>query len=334
MSTFTIEMMKAEDLPTVVELENEAFATIFKKLLGAIPPGRPEGVRVANRFHRPDTVSIVLRDEQGVIQGVEYVKRMGRRGVVGPGAIRPNYQGRKAGTEVAAGVMTLAREQGSPLIDSVTFPTSPRHFNWHWQFGAVSVPALFVTREAKPPLARVRTGLVVEHFSSLSEVAQVQALGEMKQITERFTPGFHVTADVHHVLHRKLGETLLVREGGRLLGFAVLHYGEGSEAFMDEQLLVQLLFVSPGEAHGEDAFHMLMGRAEELALELKLSMVGAMALSSRRATREALDERNYQVKEIHQHWVITGGDVSTILPELVQDTVVNRTEQFALAEWR
>ncbi len=333
MSKFTIELMKAEDVPAVVELENEAFTAIFKKMLGDVPPGRPEGTRVANRFHRPDTVSIVLRDEQGTIQGVEFIKRMGRRGVVGPGAVRPSYQGRKAADALGHDVLKHAWAEGCTFVDSVTFPTSTRHFTWHWPYGVPSMPALFLTRVAMSPRTQARHGLEVQAFSSLSEAAQVRALEEMKQITERFTPGFHVTADVHHALRRKLGETLLVREGGRLLGFAVLHHGEGSEAFLDEQLLVQLLFVMPGEPRAEEAFQSLMDRVEELALELKLKMVGAMALSSRRATVETLMARRYRVREIHQHWVTSSG-VPGIIPELVQDISAIRAHEFALSEMR
>lgn len=334
MSEYTIETMTEQDLPTVVELENEAFNVTFKQLMGAIPPGRQEGVRVANRFFRPDTVSIVLKDEERRIQGVEFVKMMGTRGVVGPGAIRPGYRGKRAGSAVAAAVVERGRQQGCPVIDSVTFPSSPLHFVWHWQFGAVSVPAVFMVRDlAKAPATGGSAqGLKVERFSELNEARRTEALGAARQVTERFFLGFHLTADIQHVHQRKLGETLLIHEGSRLLGLAICHYGPGSEAFLDEQLLIQHLYVSPGEPRGADAFNALLGRVEELATAMKLQSVAAMALSNRRVTVDAMMERNYNVTQIHQHWVTTGG--LDLLPILTADASTYRADQFALSELR
>ena len=188
-------------------------------------------------------------------------------------------------------------------------------------------PAPFVVKDMTKRRAggAATQGLIVLPMSSLDAGRTDRTLGEMARITDRFMAGFDLTLDARHVVGQKLGETLVIVDGDHVLGFAVCHFGAGSEAFADDQLLIKHVYVSESAPNPSAVFGQLLRHVETIAVESGLRTVGLMVSAGRRSMLRFLFDRDYVATEVHQHWAgrcpmpgepvrSVGSDVASIQP--------------------
>jgi hypothetical protein len=301
---FSITKLDESELEVARDIFDEGFAEVFRTLLGKVPGGKSEGTRVKSRFFRPKTVSLGVRDDHNVLQGVIFLQVMGSRGMTGPLSLRTAYDTRIAARALSTAALLQGMKLGCKTIESVTFPQSPTHFNNHFSMGEPLFPAPYIVRDVTRPTRAGRGNAKVEFvaLSSLAETQRTATIVEMASITNEFSPGFDLGVDAVHVVERGLGETFVAMLGGRVVGFAICHIDPTSEAFADDELLVKHAYITGLGKDASDIFAALIHHVEQVALERGKRAVGLMASSGRRAMLRLLLDRDYVIEQIHQHW--------------------------------
>jgi hypothetical protein len=301
---FSINKLEERDLAVAPDIFNEGFAEVFRTLLGKVPAGRPEGERVRSRFYRPKTVSVGLRDDHHVLQGVMLLQVMGTRGQCGPLALRPAYDTRIAARALITAAVVGGQKLGCNTIESVTFPQSATHFVTHFSFAEPLFPSPYLVKDVTSSTRRSRgnTNVQMVALSSFDEAERTARLLEMASITGEFTPGFDLGIDALHVIERKLGETFVAMLDGGVVGFAICHIDPSSEVFRDDELLVKHAYIKGRDAEASEIFTALLHHVEDIARGTGKRGVGLMTSSGRRSMLRLLLDRDYVVEELHQHW--------------------------------
>lgn len=341
--SYEIGLLTEQERPAFVALVNEAFDQALRHMFGKLPPGRREGDRLAQRFYRPGCRILVIRDAEGVVRAGLHLQDAGTRSLAGPLAVAQSYQlpwKRGVAQALVERLCAVARERGGGVIDSVTFPHSTKHFMAYYPYGEPVRQAPFFEKRARRRALTAFDGLHVERFGAASPEARARLLEGAFAVTDSVWPGYDRRADVEHVAARGLGETLFATRGAQVVGFVVCHYGPGSEAFADDQMLLKCAYVAPrdpalaraGERPDQEAFVALLEAAEELALAEGSRSLGAMVSSGCRDAVLALGELGFQPTQMHEQWIHC--------PDVRDEASIARAMEafrphvFALSEWR
>ena len=211
---------------------------------------------------RADPGGMVGAYENGVLVGVSAVTVWGRFGFLGPVSVRPDRWDQHIGRQLIAGAMAIMDQRGVRLAGLFTFPQSPKHLAFYQAFGfwPQYLTALMTKPAQSPPVSVAWTGYSVE-----PESAQPRCLAACAALTDAIFPGLDLAAEIRAIAAAGSGETVLVREGERVTGFAVCHLGEGSEAEAGT-VYVKFAAVRPG-AGAPERFARVLSACEYLARE-------------------------------------------------------------------
>ena len=125
-------------------------------------------------------------------------------------------------------------------------------------------------------------------FSGVPEDEREGVLLAWRQVTDAIYEGLDVGLEVRAVAHQGLGDTVLLRNDGKLAGLAVCHYGPGTEAGSGA-CYVKFGAVRPSPTARQD-FDRLLDACEEMAVEERLSrLVGGVNTARHEAYRQMLD---------------------------------------------
>src|SRR5581483_5694084 len=67
-------------------------------------------------------------------------------------------------------------------------------------------------------------------YSKADEAERGKLRAECAAVAAAIFPGLSLEAEIRSVAEQRLGETVMIREGGVVCGFGVCHAGKGSEA--------------------------------------------------------------------------------------------------------
>jgi hypothetical protein len=287
------------DIPSAVELMNTCFEAILRGF-GIPVLGRREGDRCARRFHHPSGFALVALDDHDHVVAVTMMVSYGTRAVGGPLASR----------HPSAGASLMAEGQprfpglGVREVDLVTFPQSIGHYRLYQPLEGSMLtplcPALALAKTLTPGSHVAAPETELQRLSQLAADERWRALESVAELTTTALRGFDPSAEIRHIEAQGIGDTLVWTRDGRVAGFACCHFGPGSEAFADDQLLIKLAFAGGPEC--ERVFGDLVAGAEQLALAHQLRSVATMTPSWRRGPTVALRERGYEPRELHQYF--------------------------------
>lgn len=230
----------------------------------------------------PDAAIALLED--GSLAGTNFVSRWGSVGLFGPLTVDPPCQGRGlAHTLVEEALRLLDRPPVvlRGLFTSVTDPKSVGLFQRHG-YWPVSLAVLM----HKAPAAGRDEPVAFEALSRLSPDAQAEALSACRELSDRVFDGLDVTVEILSVGEQETGDTVLLRDGSHLVGFAVCHAGKGSEAG-SRRAAVRFAAVPSGEG-GEERLQRLLGAVEAWAATVGAAVVTAGTGSGRGAAWRTL----------------------------------------------
>lgn len=319
------------------ELLDRGFVMTLKRILGFVPPVRAEGTtRLAARFDRPETLIYAARDEKGEVQGVIHLQKTGSRSVIGPMAVSPQFQApskRGVATALAATMVREAGSRGCPAIDSMTFPQSIVHYNLYSRFGIPVFVTPFLGKRpgtGRPPPAD--RGVSVQSLAELNEAARAEAIEGAYEVTHAIYPGLDHRVDLRHAHEQDMGTVLIARRADRVVGFAICHHRARGEQFMNEQLLIKYLYVSPTDSAPVGVLGALLGAIEEVALSEKLRDIAAMGSTGRRVILDVMLGLGFRVRELHSQFLFVSGADPARTQEVAAASF--RADHLALAEWR
>ena len=207
------------DVPALNRVFSDSFTERYRRdgLVGVrVPSLNPAIWRYA--IEDADGGAMLWRDERDEIVAFNVVHCSGREGWMGPLAVRPDAQGTGVGTHIVqAGIDWLEQKSACP-IGLETMPRTMDNIGFYSRLGFVPTRlTITMTVEAlhgsHPPSLLGRLG----------SRARDDALGECRALVDELLPGYDFTRELLLTGELGLGDTVLFRERGKLVGFALCH---------------------------------------------------------------------------------------------------------------
>jgi GNAT superfamily N-acetyltransferase len=279
-----IRPMASHDVATADRVMRVSFGTF----LGATDPATTFGEAqfVRTRFVAEPSWAFVA-EHQGEVVGSVFATRWGSFGFFGPLTVRPDLWDRGIARQLMEPVVALFDQWPVRLAGLFTFAQSAKHVGLYQRFD-------FWPRYLTAVMAQdvVRAGgRELELFSELGELHRAMVLSECAELTDAIFRGLDVGHEIHAVYAQDLGDTVLVRDGSRLVGLAVCH-GEGGETGAG-RLYVKFAAARPG-VHASRHFALLLEACEQLALERGAHVVVAGVNTGRHEAYRLMLEAGYR----------------------------------------
>ena len=207
----------------------------------------------------PDRVFAARLD--GEIAGSVVATRWGSFGFFGPLTVRPDLWDRGIAARLLEPVMDRFEHWGVRQAGLYTFAQSTKHVWLYQRFG-------FWPQQLTAVMGRAPAAAAAASPWSYSHVPDADCAGvleECRELTDAIYPGLDVELEIRAVRAQAIGDTVLLRSGATLEGFAVCHCGPGGEA-SSGLCYVKFAAVRPGEGAGE-RFEALLEACEAFALE-------------------------------------------------------------------
>jgi GNAT superfamily N-acetyltransferase len=218
----------------------------------------------------------------GKLVGSNLAANWGSFGFFGPLTVLPELWGQRIAQKLLAPTMDLFEKWGVREAGLYTFANSPKHVALYQKFGFwPGFLTALLSKDAGGGQARIAK------FSALDDHGRADAANACRKLTDSIFEGLDVSCEIRAVQELGLGDTLLLRGGDSLDGFAVCHCGQGTEAGRDN-CYVKFAAVRPGAVAGK-LLAALLAACEGLASERGLKRVVAGVNTGRtRAYREML----------------------------------------------
>ncbi|MCI4368232.1 MAG: GNAT family N-acetyltransferase [Thermoplasmata archaeon] len=288
-----MEVVVGPLLPAEVDRADAIFRRAFATFLGAPDPsnmfGDSDGFRT--RFRAGNTRVLAARID-GELVGSSVVTRWGSLGLLGPLTVTPDRWASGVAKALMAGTAGVLDDWKVSARGLFTFPQSGKHLALYQKFGywpRFLTPIFERTVDQRTPPS--------EDCRSLRELPTDRRsglLGEIRELCDKLLPGLDVTGEVRSVEAQRLGETLVLMDDSRVVGFAVCHLGAGSEAG-GGATYVKFAAVAPGDGAPTRLRRLLEG-VESLALSRGAPRVESGANSAHRDSVRTLIDRGYRAE--------------------------------------
>jgi GNAT superfamily N-acetyltransferase len=217
--------VRGPDRPTLRDIEslNRVFADAFTDRYsrdGLVGVRVPQLNNLVWRYALEDAGdgSMVWRDAEGQMVAFNMVHRSGTEGWMGPLAVRPDRQGEGLGSAMVRTGIDWLRSQGATTIGLETMPRTVDNIGFYSRIGLV--PS-HLTVTLVHDVARRPAG--APELLSSAGTAWNERLEECRELADRVLPGVDFTRELALTQDLGIGDTTMVRDGGRLTGFALWH---------------------------------------------------------------------------------------------------------------
>lgn len=177
--------------------------------------------------------ALVWRDDRGRLAAFNMVHRSGCEGWMGPLAVRTEFQGAGTGKEIVQRGVAWLLEAGSRVIGLETMPRTMDNIGFYSRLGFVPGHLTLTTT-----LEATSSTQAAELFGRNTASAKDDLLAECRDLLEGVAPGYDYTREIQLTDDLALGDTLLLRRGDRLIGFALCHSAPLVEGRSREELRV------------------------------------------------------------------------------------------------
>jgi len=190
--------------------------------------------------------AMIWRDEREHIAAFNMVHRSGAEGWMGPLAVRTEYQGSGMGKEIVQRGIEWLKAQQTSVIGLETMPRTMDNIGFYSRLGFLPGRlTITMTLDAQHSIDGVRL------FGRLSSKARDDMLAECRTLVQRLLPGYDYSREIALTSDLAVGDTVLLHENDRLIGFALAHTAPLVEGRTREELRV-LKLVLEDESRFED----------------------------------------------------------------------------------
>jgi predicted N-acetyltransferase YhbS len=256
--SIVIRPLREDDLDAADRIFRLAFGTFMRLPDPTTFAGRADPLRMR---WRAEPSGAFVAEQDGRIVGSNLAVRWGSVGFFGPLSVDPSLWDQGLGQRLMAPIVDTFAAWDVRLAGLFTFPESTKHVGLYQRFGFF--PKALTIILSRPP-APADDG-EFETIASDDDVAQC------REITERVYRGLDLTSTIRHIATHGLGETVVVRDGGHVDGFAVCYCGPGGDADTGE-CFVKFGAVRPG-ADASSRFMRLLDAIDRLAIARNLRTV-------------------------------------------------------------
>ncbi len=177
--------------------------------------------------------ALVWRDDHEEIVAFNIAHRSGVEGWMGPLAVRPDWQGAGLGKEIVRGGIDWLCAAGATTIGLETMPRTMDNIGFYSGLGFLP-GRLTITLTLDAGLLGNGPNLL----GRLSARDKDDAIEECRALTGMLAPGLDFTREIALTDQLALGDTVLLRERGRLVGFALCHTAPLVEGRVREEMRV------------------------------------------------------------------------------------------------
>ena len=177
--------------------------------------------------------ALVWRDDREEIVAFNIAHLSGVEGWMGPLAVRPDWQGAGLGKEIVRGGIEWLRAAGAATIGLETMPRTMDNIGFYSGMGFLP-GRLTITLTLDAGLLGNGPNLL----GRLPARDKDDAIDECRALTDTLAPGLDFTRELALTDQLALGDTVLLRERGRLVGFALCHTAPLVEGRVREEMRV------------------------------------------------------------------------------------------------
>ena len=209
-------------------------------------------------------------EADGKLVGSNLATRWGSFGFFGPLTVHPDFWDKGIAKRLMDPVMELFNKWGVRHAALFTFAHSPKHLGLYEKFGFWP---RFLTPIMSKPIERKESVAGWSKFSEVPDVERSRILETCRTVTGSVYEGLDLEREIMAVENQTLGDTVLLWEGKMLVGLAVCHCGEYTEAGKD-MCYVKFGATRKGPGSGEH-FDRLLDACDSLAREREMTSVVA-----------------------------------------------------------
>jgi len=305
--------LEPADLPQAQRIVRTAFGTFF----GApdLDTFWTDFDYIYGRHGCEHTASFAI-DCDGELGGSNFATRWGSVGFFGPLSIRPDLWNRGLAQPLVVAACEQFAEWDLSHAGLFTFADSAKHVHLYGKYGFYP---RFLTAIMTSP---AKVGVLPEgsRYSALAASDREAAEAASYALTDEIYAGLDLRGEIRTVAARHFGDTLLLWDGSRLVGFAVCHWGPASEAGADT-LYIKFGAVRSG-AGARERFDALLEQAGALAASAGMGNVLAGVNLGR-------DEAYLRMKALGFRTMIQG-----VTLHRGNEPGYSRPGVFALDDWR
>lgn len=252
----------------------------------------------------------------GKLVGSNFTTKWGSFGSFGPLSVHPEFWNKGIAQRLVEPVIESFTQWKTQQAGIFTFPNSPKHHALYQKFGFWSRFLTIIMAKS----AQQQPGLPGARYSQMSDEQRSQCLGESRELTNAIFDGLDVSQEICAVHTQKLGDTVWLWNETNLAGFAVCHYGAGTEAGSNT-CYVKFGAVRPGIDAGQ-RFEQLLDLCENLSILQGMSRLVAGVNTSRHEAYQRMIARGFRA------------DIIGVAMHKPNQPAYNRPDVFVLDDWR
>jgi predicted N-acetyltransferase YhbS len=275
-----IRQLQIDDLPAADAIRRLAFGTF----LGLPDPTtfRGDASPVRTRYLADPSGSFAA-EVDGELVGSNFAVDWGSAGFFGPLSVHPDFWNRGIAQRLVEASLETFAQRGIRHVGLFTFAHSAQHLMLYQKFGFWP---RFLTLIMAKPVAPASTEIAWSAYSRLAEAEREACLADCRTLVETCYGGLDLGLEIRATARHHFGETVLLRDGDTLAGFAVCHCGPDTEAGSGN-CYVKFGAVRPG-LDVEVSFARLLAACEALALAQGMARLVAGVNTARREAYRAM----------------------------------------------
>ncbi len=313
-ANISVRSLQENDLPAADHIMRLAFGTFI-----GLPD--PASFNASVSYVRTrwvaDPRSAFAAEVDGELAGSNFATTWGSIGFFGPLTSHPKFWNTGVGKHLIEPAMDLFAKRGVQHAGLFTFAQSPKHLALYQKFGFWP---RFLTAIMSKPVGELSQPSRMLRFSDLSTDEQEAVKRECHELTEAIYPGLNVEHEICSVSAQQLGDTILLREKDKLVGFAVCHMGEATEAGTDT-CYIKFAAIRPG-TRADEHFRQLLAACEAAASAKNLSRLVAGVNTARHEAYRQMLALGFRT------------DVQGVVMQQAGDAGYNRPGVWLLDDWR
>lgn len=294
-----IKALNNSHLSEIEELVRVAFA----KHLGLADPNLfNSGASFATRFEiAPDGAFGTFIDNKLV--AAIFCTPWGSFGFFGPLVVLPEYWGSGLAQVLIAKANQFFVDKNINLAGLYTFSNSPKHLALYQKFGywpkqLTVLMSKEVSQQISPDIsehseAETTATRQSTLFSQLDRAGQKAHLESARLLCDTIYPGLDLSVEIEALASCKVGETIFIKnEHKATVGFAVCHYGHGSEATSNS------CYIKFAAASNEEQFSLLLSECLKHSSEFGVTHILAGINTARHEAYKTMLENGYKIKVV------------------------------------
>jgi N-acetylglutamate synthase-like GNAT family acetyltransferase len=253
----------------------------------------------------------------GRLVGSNLATRWGSFAYFGPLSVHPQFWERGIAKQLLVVTMDLFERWQLRHAGLFTFAESTKHVALYQKFGFLPRFLTAIMTKAVIPTPLEPRDL---RYSELAGAAQADTLQECRSLTDSIFEGLDVSREIQAAQVQSLGDTVLLVDDGDLRGFAVCHWGPGTEAGSGS-CYIKFAAVRPGKTTAAD-LDRLLDACERLAAGVGMRRLIAGVNTARHGAYEGLRARAFrtEIQGVAMHRPFVPG--------------YNRPDAYVIDDWR